>query len=229
MATMIAERGVEPWRRRLYLPAYAPGDAARYSGVAYQRLRGWNFGGGEQGPVLPGRQKRDLLSYLQLVEVAFVATFRMKGVSMPRIRRARDFGRQVLNSEYPFAQYRWKTNGAQMLLDLLEVEPDAKLGESIVGDSHGQIGWDEMLLDRFGQFDYVDDLALVWHVAGRESPVLIDPRVSFGAPAVDGTPTWVIKGRWEAGESIEDIEEDFEIDRDVIARALEFEDIQVPS
>ena len=31
MSTIIAVRGAEPWRRRLFLPAYTVVDAARYT------------------------------------------------------------------------------------------------------------------------------------------------------------------------------------------------------
>ena len=82
---------VQPWRRRLYLPAYRIRDAARYSGVAAQTVTHWHHGDGRLGPALPGHQKRRHLSYLQLVEVAFVATFRMLGVPLQRIRRARAY------------------------------------------------------------------------------------------------------------------------------------------
>ena len=38
---MTAERGVEPWRRQLYLPAYTVTDAARYSRIAPQTVTNW--------------------------------------------------------------------------------------------------------------------------------------------------------------------------------------------
>jgi uncharacterized protein (DUF433 family) len=57
--------------------------------------------------------------------------------------------------------------------------------------------------------------------------VVIDPRISFGAPVVSGIPTWVVKGRWEAGENIFDIREDFGLDENDIRHALTFEGIQI--
>ncbi len=41
MGTMTAERGVEPWLRRLYLPAYRVADAARYSDISPQSVTNW--------------------------------------------------------------------------------------------------------------------------------------------------------------------------------------------
>jgi uncharacterized protein (DUF433 family) len=60
-------------------------------------------------------------------------------------------------------------------------------------------------------------------VAGVSSPIIIDPRILFGSPAINGTPTWIIKGRWNAGESDTDIAEDFGLQNDEVRKALEFE------
>lgn len=227
VTSIVAERSVEPWRRRLYLPAYRISDAARYAGVAAQTVTHWHHGDGRLGPALPGHEKRKHLSYLQLVEVAFVATFRQLGVSLQRIRRGRAYAAQVLNTEYPFAEYKWLTEGHHAMLNLIDVDEDASIGNLIVGDAHGQIAWQEMVGARFAQFDYEDDVAIIWHVDGRESPVVIDPRVSFGAPTVSGIPTWVLKGRWNAGEDIKDIMDDFGLGEEEVSRALTFEGIQM--
>ena len=92
---------------------------------------------------MPGRSRRQDLSYLELVEVAFVATFRGLGVSLQRIRRARDYAAQVLKSEYPFAEYSWLTEGHHVLLDLGTVEGDNSLGRLVAADSEGQVAWKE--------------------------------------------------------------------------------------
>ena len=77
------------------------------------------------------------------------------------------------------------------------------------------------------KFDYEDGLAVRWHVAGKDSEVIIDPRIQFGAPSVDGVPTWAIKGRWEAGEDLADIADDFGISRALLRKALTFEGVDI--
>jgi uncharacterized protein (DUF433 family) len=227
MATIIAVRDAEPWRRRLFLPAYTVADAARYAKTKPQTVSYWHFGGPNVGPALPGREHRRPLSYLELIEAAFVSTFRRLGLSLQKIRRAREYAAQALNSEFPFAEYKWKTEGQHMLLDLWRIEPDSEAKQLILGDVYGQVTWQGMVGDRFAEFDYEDELALIWHVAGRQSRVTIDPRVAFGAPMVSGIATWVLKGRWKAGECIEDIEEDFTLDKSEIVQGLQFEGIKV--
>lgn len=217
----------EPWRRRLYLPAYTVQDAARYAGISAQTVAYWHYRVGSLGPALPGKERGKPLSYLQLLEVAMVATFRRIGLSLQRIRRAREYAAQMFNSEFPFAELRFKTDGFHLLMDLQANEPDAELGRLVVADAHGQMAWQKLVAERFLEFDYEHDLALRWHVAGPGSPVLIDPRISFGAPVVRGIPTWVIKGRWNAGESVDDIEKDFNLEKVEVVQALNFERIQL--
>lgn len=225
MSTLTSVRGSEPWRRRLYLPSYQVRDSARYAGTSSQTVAYWHYRGGQLGPTLPGKEPRQPLSYLQLVEVAFVATFRALGVTLQRIRRAREYAAQVLNSEHPFAEYRWLTEGYHVMLNLADLEGAQGIGRLVVGDQAGQIAWTQMVGERFAQFDYENGLALVWWVRGRQLPITIDPRIAFGAPTIKGVPTWVLRGRWHAGESVSDIQEDFELVEDDVRHALRFEDI----
>ncbi len=226
MPAMTAERGVEPWRRRLYLPAYTIADAARYSRIAPQTVTNWTHRRLSIGPpALSGRRRGEHLSYLELVEVAVVAIFRQLGVSLEAVARTRDYMRATFSSEYPFAEHRFKTDGMRLMLQWTEHEETPQLNEVIVADAGGQLGWEKMMASRLAEFDYEQELALVWHVAGRDSPVRIDPRVSFGAPTVRGVPTWVLKGRWNAGETLEDIVEDFGVTRKEATSALRFEGV----
>lgn len=217
----------ESWRRRLYLPAYMVSDAARYARTRVQTVAYWHYRGGELGPALPGKERRAPLTYLQLIEVAFVATFRRLGVPLQKLRKARAYLGQVFNSEHPFAEFRLMTEGYHVLMDLQQIERDAQIGHLIVADASGQIGWQPLIAERFAEFDYDEGLALIWHLAGRASPVLIDPRVSFGAPVVRGVPTWALKGRWIAGESVGELQADFRLDREEILQALAFEGIKM--
>ena len=104
------------------------------------------------------------------------------------------------------------------------------MGEGIiVADEAGQLAWDELMGEQFAQFDYELDLALTWHPAGRDSAVKIDPRIAFGEPIVEGIPTHVIKGRWDARETLEEIQEDYEISFQAVADALLFEGVSLES
>jgi uncharacterized protein (DUF433 family) len=218
MVTLVSERLDEPWRRRLTLPSYPIGEAAAYAGVSPGTVVQWHR---IEAELLKQREARSALSYLQLIEVAVVAAFRKVGVPMKRIRAARAFAANELKSEYPFAQFRFKENARHLYLDSQQI--DVKIGTVLQADQYGQLEW-EVIIGRLNEFEYERDVALRWHVAGQGSPIIIDPRISFGAPAVRGTPTWIIRGRFEAGESNSDIAEDFGLKPDEVKQALKFEE-----
>jgi uncharacterized protein (DUF433 family) len=218
------------WRRRLFLPAYSIAESARFTKSHPSTISSWFNREGGFGPALVGREKGKPLSYLQLVEVAFVVTARRDlGVSLAEVRNTRNYFRQRFSVEYPFATLRFKTEGINILLDLQGVEPNQERGRLILGGRAGQLAWADVMGERFLEFDYDTnlDLAVVWHVAGRDSPVIVDPRINFGAPMVSGIPTWAIRGRYEAGENIDDIEDDFDIREPEILAALKFEGVEL--
>lgn len=221
MATLVSERLDEPWRRRLFLPSYQIGEAAAYADISAQTVAAWHK---TEAAMLTERQKRAPLSYMQLIEVAVVAAFRKMNVPLKRIRFAREYAQRTLKSEYPFAEYRFKEEGRHLYLDSKEVA-DIKPGTVAQADQEGQLEW-EIMIRRLREFDYEGDgIVGRWHVAGRDSPIIIDPRLSFGAPTIKGTPTWIIKGRRDAGESDSDIAEDFGLERAEVRQALKFEDV----
>jgi uncharacterized protein (DUF433 family) len=226
MPNDVIEREHELWYRRLFLPAYAVKDAARYSNTKPTTVNDWYYG---NSPILTPKEQGKPLSYMQLIEVAFVAFFRRLGISMQRIRKSKDYVAQNFAVEYPFVQYRFKTEGHHILMEYLKLEPSHEFDKNnlIVTDSKGQLAWGNVISEKFAEFEYEHELALRWHPAGTTSAVLIDPRIAFGAPMVNGVPTWAIRGRWIAGESIEEIEDDFSLDKNFIIDGLEFEGVKV--
>ena len=134
------------------------------------------------------------------------------------IRTARAYFAGAFQMKHPFATLRLKTDGVD-----LASEAGANL---LIGNRNGQLAWKAIIGDRFKEFEYDDSgLATRWHLAGTESPVLIDPRVGFGAPQVRGIPTWLLKDRWSAGEPIDEIKDDLGLDEGMIISALTFEGI----
>ncbi len=222
----------EAWERRLYLPAYRYAEAARLVQTTPQTISRWYHGyeapGHRMRPVLP-IQQAGLLSYMQVVEVAFVADFRRLGVSLDSLRRAHEYLRKTFQVEYPFAQLDVKTDGVSVLAEYVAYEGGRTLRGLLAADRGGQLVWPEAIQQRFDQFDYEHRLAVRWHPRGRENPILVDPRIAFGAPIIEqaGIATWIIRERYEAGEEIPEIEEDFGVTREQVAAALAFEGIDL--
>ena len=217
----------KPWVRRLYVPAYSATEAARYASTHPSNISYWYYSASSPGPVLGGKEKGKQLSYLQLIEVAFVATFLRQGITLRRIRKAHQYLSKSFSQGYPFAHFRLKTEGRHILLDLPEDELDRDPDRIIVTDEAGQLAWPRLLAERFEEFEYEDFLAVKWHVRGQKSPVTIDPRVAFGAPSVRGIPTWVVRDSYKAGESPRDICENYRLSEEELGFALRFENIEL--
>jgi uncharacterized protein (DUF433 family) len=211
----MAQPNADPWKRRLYVPNYQVREAARYAQVSPQTVAAWH------NRMLSEKDKRAELSYLQLIEVAVVAAARKAGMKLKDIEAAREYASVKLHSEFPFAEYEFKTDGKHLLFDDMELA-EGKPGAWVSADQGGQLVW-KQIVNRLREFEYEDGRALRWRVAGPRSPIVIDPRVSFGTPTVRGIATWVIKGRHQAGESDHDIAEDFGIEVPDVRKALKFE------
>jgi uncharacterized protein (DUF433 family) len=220
MVTLVSERLDQPWRRRLYLPSYQLAEAANYARISAQTVAAWHK---LESHLLAERKERAALSYMQLIEVAVVAAFRKAGVPLKRIRAAREYAANILKSEYPFAEYRFKEEAKHLWLDSGQI--NVKPGTVVSADQGGQMAW-ESIIGRLREFEYEKHgIVLRWHVAGEGSPIIIDPRISFGAPAIKGVPTWIIRGRYNAGESDSDIASDFDLKKSEVREALKFEGV----
>ena len=214
----------EPWQARLHIPNYRIKDAAKFADISPQTIANWQRLGGSG--FLPRKPDRAALSYLQLIELAVVASFRKGGVKLHKIKAAREWLQKQIESEYPFAQHRFKTDGKELLMEYRQIEPNADDGHLVVASNHGQLGWSD-ILNRLKEFEYDKASKIVsqWHVDGMNSPVVIDPKVSFGAPTVRGIPTWAVRDRWKAGSDLKEIADDYELSRSNVIAALRFEEV----
>lgn len=218
----------EHWRDRLTVPTYRVGDAARYASTTAQTIGNWQRAS-DANRLLSPRDGREYLSYLQLIEVGIVSAMRKSGIPIKSIKSARDYLSREFGSEYPFAEYKFKSDGKQLLLDA-DFIGKAEKGKLISVSESGQFVWRELLEDLLKEFDYPPDhegAVIRWRVAGKDKPIIIDPRVSFGAPNVHGIATWVLRDRWKSGENLQDIAEDYELPVYDVMEALKFEKIDI--
>jgi uncharacterized protein (DUF433 family) len=218
----------EAWRERLNTPNYQIGEAARYARTSASNVARWHK---DPDLKLPVKEIGAELSYIQLIEVAVVARCRDAGMTMRRIREARDYLERTLGVANPFATLRFKTDGKELFFDLAQTNEGQFIGNLVNTNFGGQLAWNDILGEALEEFDYDgdSDLAVRWRVGGAGSPILIDPRVAFGAPNLRGVPTWVFKERWVGKEPIEDTASDFGLDVEDVRQALEFEHIDLTS
>ncbi len=210
---------------RLALPAYCVADAARFAGTSAQTVRRWLVGYAQPGHTMErvlDRESSALLSYNALVEIAFVAALRKCGVKLEAIRRAYIFLSQWRDEPFPFTAEDLRTDGVEVLAGILD-NPDGYVAAS----HHGQMLWREAVKQKVDQFDYEFHHARRWYPRGRTGIVVIDPAVAFGAPTIraTGIPTYALKSRARAGESIDSMRADFGLTEQQVREALRFEGV----
>src|SRR3546814_17710 len=207
------ETSREFWRDRLGIPNYAVGEAARYAHISSSTVGRW-----QKETTKFRRHQGDKLSYLELIEIAVVAACREEGMKLREIQRAHDYLSATFNEQFPFAVIQLKTDGVDLLRDYGD-------GRLLVTNKAGQLAWKSIIAKRFREFEYDRGIASRWKVAGEKSSVIIDPRIRFGAPAVDGVPTWMIRDRWREGEPIRETASEFSITVQKVRDALIFEGV----
>ena len=208
-------------RTTIGVGSYSLRDASLLLRIPYQKLRRWAAGywysSTEQDrfskPVVPGQ--------------ADEMDERAEGVSMPVVRAARTRAQQLFRTEYPFATKRLRTDGSGVFADLADVDtvPNDRLQIEL---SKSQVTYRELVepffrenLD-FGQ----DELALTYWPLGRDKPVLLDARRSFGQPIVTrtGTPTFVLFQMCQSGETLERIALWYGLTHEELNSALAYEE-----
>jgi uncharacterized protein (DUF433 family) len=181
---------------------YARAEAARLLKVTPSRLRRWVQGytywyashgkrrEGSQPPVvqpdLPTIRGTIALSFIELMELRVVRALVGRGLSLQHVRRAANLASSDFGTTHPFAVRRVFTDGRSIFATLAADLPDLVelsrrgIKQIIAG------GVLEPLLDEI-DFDSDSALAGRWWPLGKQEPIVLDPRVAFGAPVVAGT------------------------------------------
>jgi len=144
-------------------------------------------------------------------------------MSLPDIRRARDYLAKEMGVPYPFASERLKTDGVDIAMDYQHRTGQGEPGTLLLANRQGQLAWNDFIGGRMKEFEYEDSLALRWHVGGEGSLIVIDPRVRFGAPTIRGVPTWLVQERHQAGEAKRTTASDLGLTVREVTEALSFE------
>jgi hypothetical protein len=157
----------EGWRKRLHIPAYQVGEAARYAQISAQTVSAWHKS--DDRRVLSAKRDRERLSYLQLIELAVVAAFRKAKIALPEIRAAREHVKRELKSQHPFAEFKFKRYGKSLFTEFVE----SGRKNLLKANQAGQLEWKEIVGSVLQEFEYEHEgVAIRLHVAGPSSPQL---------------------------------------------------------
>lgn len=221
---------------------YARADAARLLGMTPARLRRWVSGytywlrdreavrsKRRQPPVvktdLPVIDNVIALSFLELMELRVVKAVVDAGISLQHVRAAAQLASHHFRTDHPFASRRVFTDGRQIFS---AVSNDLEAPD-VVRWKHTEIeqviagGIFEQFFHEI-EFDATTALAHRWWPQGRQVPIVLDPRISFGAPIIAGTAvrTAVIE-RMASHGSAQDAAIAFELQLQQVEAAVAFE------
>ncbi len=230
--------------RRLYsghdlleAPLYGVFDVSRYLMVPENTLRSWISGrsfplrGGKRGRSNPVIRIADpahgLLSFTNLTEVHILDALRQQyRVKLPQIRTAVQYLTDQFETEHPLVHHAMMTDGRDLFVtgagetQVINVSRSGQLAIKDLVELYLQrVEWDASgLIARFYPFTRRRTM---------DAPRLVamDPRYEFGKPvlAKSLTPTIAIADRFKAGESIDDLADDYGEDRLNIQEAIRCE------
>jgi uncharacterized protein (DUF433 family) len=139
------------------------------------------------------------MSFLDLVELRFVAAFIMSGVPMQTIRHAAEAAASF--GDHPFCTQRFVTDGRTVIADVKRNDTGKR---ALLDLASGQWLAVPVFRELLDQLDYAT-LGNVdaWWPLGKKRPVVLNPRRAFGAPvgAESGVPAHILAAGVAAGQS----------------------------
>lgn len=211
------------WRTQ---PMYSFTEVAHLSHVSVSTVRNWLLGyTNEQGEVGPlfrrPPEEGKACSFLQLIEIVVAAKFRKaEHKSFKTVRLAYDNAQRLHRLAYPFASMELKAIGGH-IVHIMRI-PGASLQAL---DQPEQFTIPDLVQETLGQLEYEYELATRWYPIGKQIPIVVDPRIGAGLPTIEGSGVTiqVIRKRWkEARQTFKFIAKDFELDEDVVEKALQY-------
>jgi uncharacterized protein (DUF433 family) len=224
------------WDDDIYnIPVYPVKDAARYLRIPLVTLRSWLKGrshstkNGQQAfePLIQ-RPNSDLaqLSFTNLVEAHVLRSIReIHGIKLDKVRKALDYMSQELDTTHPLVMQRFETDGVDLFVD--------EMGRLINVVRCGQLAMRDALKDLLTRVEWdVNGLATRFFPITELVPdpindkiIFLDPSIRFGKPVIagKGVPTDIIAELYNAGDSIDDIADEYDCTPLQIKTAIHFE------
>ena len=214
------------------IPIYSIPQAAQYLRLPKDRLRDWVGGWFSKTKadkrffepliklphpnnfeLLP-QSKTTLLSFTNLVEAhVLIAIFKATGFSRKQLSTALDYIKRRLSTPQLYAGKEFERKGIDLLFE--------RFGQKLAASDREQEARQilKTYFDRIVRAEAGLPIKLFpfTKLSGSDEPktVMIDPRISFGRPVLAGTgiPTAILAERYKAGDSIDELAEDYNCDR----------------
>lgn len=212
-------------------PVYGVAEAADLLGLRRDRTRAWLDGYARDGVVYPPviRQEHtghDIVSWGEFVELGYLREYRRKGVPLQRLRPVIEALRGEFGTPYPLATAKPFVYDRELVLELQE-QADLPAAIAIVIRSGQEVFMTPETSRFFKKVEFDPGArgdALRLRPAGVASPVVIDPLVRFGRPSVQGVATDRLWELHDAGETLEQIADGYDLGVEAVRAAVAYEE-----
>lgn len=201
-------------------PAYSVSQAAHYVGLPVATLRNWV---GTTGLITPAQPNN--LSFINLAEAHILRAMRRNHhLSMQGIRKALLELKRIRKSTHPLLDESFSTDGINLCIE--EEDRILNLNQKLQTEIREFVA---LYLQRIERDASGRATKLYPFVSGEKADeprhISISPTISFGRPVLAGTgiSTAVIAGRFAARDSIDDLAEEYDINKQVLEDAIRWE------
>ena len=209
-------------------PVYSHADVDRHlglhAGTARRWLNGYRRGGRNYSPVLRDEPiTRDVVTWGEFVETRLLSEFRDKGATVQHMRPAvvrlrAEFGQYPLALARPFLDVAGREL-VRRIQDEVDMPPELRF--VVVRSGQGQIS---TAVGRFVEaVEFDGESAVRVRPGGPGSLVVVDPLRQAGRPVVRSVPTDVVLEQFNAGVSVAEIADLWELSTREVESALRFE------
>jgi uncharacterized protein (DUF433 family) len=192
-------------------------------------LQWWLDGGQRNGRHYPPVIRQDRIgsktvTWGELVEARYLLGYRRElRVALGQLRTWIERVREVFDVPYPLAHRQPWIGDRSIITD---AQMSAGLPEELWAMWRAESG--QILLLPPGEaflekIEFDEDEVVRIRPAGKESPIVIDPQVRFGMASVHGIPTEAITEQIEAGDPVEMVAADFNLELAEVAEVLAYE------
>jgi uncharacterized protein (DUF433 family) len=214
-------------------PVYGVAEAAGILGLRPARARAWLDGYTRHGVAYPPVIRmeaagEETVTWGEFVELGYLRSYRSKGVPLQRLRPVIDELRREFATPYPLATAKPFVLGKELVLELQERNDiPAAIAIVIRSGQHVLLAPEADRFLRKVEFDPPEggDVRRM-RPAGMASPVVIDPLVRFGRPAVSGVATERLWELFDAGESVAQIADGYQMAGELVSAAIAYEEQQ---
>lgn len=209
---------------------YSEAEAARLLRVAQGTLHYWLEGGVRRGkrykPILrEASHGTRVVTWAEFIEAGLLRQYRREhGVPMAELRAFIDALRSELGVPYPLAHRKPFVGVGRQLL--VEAQDEAGLDPEffLVATARNQLVLTPASQAFVDRVTWENDIASGWRPHDEaKSPVHIDPLQRFGRPAIAGISTEVLWEHDDAGESVDEIADAFDLRPRDVRWALSYE------